>query len=353
MPRSGPSWRILRSTASTQSRPTSAITVTGEDTEVLARCRTGAQCGRPAVTRRAVGGGSAYVSTRLGVEGLAALLPRLLEPAGVGSELPAVARGAVEPVVRRGPGGRFVFLVNRTEQAVPVPGVTGAVVVPGPTSAARAAELPCVTVRPDQVTLGLSAWPRRAERDRDARGDRRRRQAGAARGGPHQRPDGCVHGACRVGDVFEVAGVSGVAADAALLRKGHTHTLTGVPSGKALTLAGDGAGLGIGTGDGSAAQQWRLTAVRGDDGSRRRYGFTNGERRLTVRDDVAVAVPRAGGPDTAAERIASSTGDGIGRRSTRPRGVCRRWAGRPRTTALSSPRGRPTRAPTSAGGSRT
>ncbi|GAA3246472.1 hypothetical protein GCM10020256_74180 [Streptomyces thermocoprophilus] len=96
--------------------------MTGEDTEVLARCRTGAQCGRPAVTRRAVGGGSAYVSTRLGVEGLAALLPRLLEPAGVGSELPAVARGAVEPVVRRGPGGRFVFLVNRTEQAVPVPG---------------------------------------------------------------------------------------------------------------------------------------------------------------------------------------------------------------------------------------
>ncbi|MEY9490701.1 beta-galactosidase [Streptomyces calvus] len=109
---------------------TDRITVTAEGTEVLSRYRTGLQTGRPAVTRRPAGSGSAaYVSTRLGVEGLTALLPRLLEPAGVDSELPAEARGLVEPVVRRGPGGRFLFLVNRTDTAVPVPGLSGDVLV--------------------------------------------------------------------------------------------------------------------------------------------------------------------------------------------------------------------------------
>src|SRR5690606_29015210 len=62
---------------------TDRITVTGAETEVLARYRTGEQSGRPAVTRRPAGAGSAaYVSPRLGVEGLTSLLPRLLEPAG-------------------------------------------------------------------------------------------------------------------------------------------------------------------------------------------------------------------------------------------------------------------------------
>ncbi|MFF9488938.1 beta-galactosidase [Streptomyces sp. NPDC014676] len=109
---------------------TDRITVTGAGTEVLARYRTGEQSGRPAVTRRPAGGGSAaYVSTRLGVEGLTALLPRLLEPAGVESELPAEVRGLVEPVVRRGDGGRFLFLVNRTDGTVPVRGLDGEVLV--------------------------------------------------------------------------------------------------------------------------------------------------------------------------------------------------------------------------------
>ncbi|MEU4656435.1 beta-galactosidase, partial [Streptomyces sp. NPDC023723] len=62
---------------------TDRITVTDEETEVLSRYRTGDQAGRPAVTRRPAGRGSAaYVSTRLGVPGLTALLPRLLAPAG-------------------------------------------------------------------------------------------------------------------------------------------------------------------------------------------------------------------------------------------------------------------------------
>ncbi len=64
-------------------------------------------------------------------------------------------------------------------------------------------------------------------------------------------------------------------------------------SGKALTLAGNGTDLVIGGGDGSAAQRWRIGAVRPDDGTRQRYEFTNGDRRLTVRDDVPVAEPRS------------------------------------------------------------
>lgn len=109
---------------------TDRITVTGDGTEVLARYRTGEQSGRPAVTRRPTGGGSAtYVSTRLGVEGLTSLLPRLLERAGVESELPAGARGLIEPVVRRSAEGRFLFLVNRTDDTVVVRGLDGEVLV--------------------------------------------------------------------------------------------------------------------------------------------------------------------------------------------------------------------------------
>ncbi|GAA3191546.1 RICIN domain-containing protein [Streptomyces virens] len=111
---------------------------------------------------------------------------------------------------------------------------------------------------------------------------------------------------------FVIKGVSGVAQDAPLLRKGRTYTLTGVQSGKAVTVADDGTGLVIGAGDGSAAQRWRLSAVRPDDGVRQRYEFTNpvDGRRLTVRDDVPVAEPHTGERDPAAEWIMSTTGDG-------------------------------------------
>ncbi|MFF4273463.1 beta-galactosidase [Streptomyces sp. NPDC001536] len=105
---------------------TDRITLADERTEVLARYDSGNQAGRPAVTRRTTGAGSAsYVSTRLGVPGLTALLPRLLEPAGVESELPAEARGRVELVVRQGAESRFLFLVNRTDDTVALPGFTG------------------------------------------------------------------------------------------------------------------------------------------------------------------------------------------------------------------------------------
>ncbi|MEV5159525.1 beta-galactosidase [Streptomyces sp. NPDC053728] len=105
---------------------TDRITVTAPDVEVLAHYRSGVYAGRPAVTRRAVGAGSAaYVSTRLGADGLGGLLPRLLAPTGVAGELPPGAAGRVELTVRRDADNRFLFLVNRTDDTVPVTGLGG------------------------------------------------------------------------------------------------------------------------------------------------------------------------------------------------------------------------------------
>ena len=99
---------------------TDGITVTGADVEVLASYKDGA----PAITRRTAGTGSAaYVSTRLGPDGLAPVLRDLLERAGVPSELPAELRGRVELAVR----GDFWFLINRTAEPVDLAGLTGEV----------------------------------------------------------------------------------------------------------------------------------------------------------------------------------------------------------------------------------
>ena len=109
---------------------TDQITVTDPEVEVLAHYRSGAYTGRPAVTRRTVGGGSAaYVSTRLGRAGLTGLLPPLLAPAGVDSELPDSARGDVELTVRRNTDSRYLFLVNRTDRTVPLTGLSGELLV--------------------------------------------------------------------------------------------------------------------------------------------------------------------------------------------------------------------------------
>ncbi|WP_369181670.1 glycoside hydrolase [Streptomyces mutabilis] len=111
---------------------------------------------------------------------------------------------------------------------------------------------------------------------------------------------------------FEIKGVSGVAEDAHPLRKGHSYTLTGVQSGKAVTVADDGRSLVLGAGDATSARQWRLSAVRHDAGVRDRYVFTNPQdgTRLAVRDDVPVAEPDTGRRDRATEWIMSTTGDG-------------------------------------------
>ncbi|WP_327240810.1 MULTISPECIES: beta-galactosidase [unclassified Streptomyces] len=105
---------------------TDRITVTDPEVEVLAEYRSGAYAGRPAVTRRAVGQGSAaYISTRLGADGLTVLLPKLLASADVSSELPDGARGSIELIVRRNSDSRYLFLVNRTDEMVPVTGLAG------------------------------------------------------------------------------------------------------------------------------------------------------------------------------------------------------------------------------------
>ncbi|WP_230686957.1 beta-galactosidase [Catellatospora vulcania] len=105
---------------------TERVQVTGPDTAVLSRYATGEHAGHPAVTRRTVGAGSAaYVSTRLGAQGVTAVLDGLAAAAGVTSELPAGVRGGVELTVRRRGAERFAFLVNRTDQPVTVADLPG------------------------------------------------------------------------------------------------------------------------------------------------------------------------------------------------------------------------------------
>ncbi|GID92299.1 beta-galactosidase [Amorphoplanes digitatis] len=97
---------------------TDRLTVTGADVEVLASYSDGG----PAITRRPAGAGSAaYVSTRLGPDGLAPVLGELLVRAGIGSELPVALRGRVELAVR----GDFWFLINRTAGPVELAGLDG------------------------------------------------------------------------------------------------------------------------------------------------------------------------------------------------------------------------------------
>ncbi|MBC9728194.1 glycoside hydrolase [Streptomyces sp. TRM68367] len=111
---------------------------------------------------------------------------------------------------------------------------------------------------------------------------------------------------------FAVKGVSGVAKDAPLLSKGHSYTLTGVQSGKAVTVASNGTNLVIGSGNGSTAQLWQLSARYGETGARQRYVFSNPAegKRLAVRDNVPVVEPDTGERDAATEWIMSTTGDG-------------------------------------------
>jgi beta-galactosidase len=91
-------------------------------TEVLASYKTGDYAGRPAVTRRTAGNGSAaYVSTRLGPNGLAPILEDLAGRAGVESELPSELRGRVELAVR----GGIRFLVNRTDEQLDISALGG------------------------------------------------------------------------------------------------------------------------------------------------------------------------------------------------------------------------------------
>ncbi|GED11676.1 beta-galactosidase [Cellulosimicrobium cellulans] len=111
---------------------TEPVDVVDPDVEVLGWYKTGEQAGRAAVTRRTVrsgdsAGSAAYVSTRFGRLGLVPVLSRLLDDAGVRSELPAAVRGDVELAVRTDGTDDFWFLVNRTARPVEVPDVAGEV----------------------------------------------------------------------------------------------------------------------------------------------------------------------------------------------------------------------------------
>ncbi|WP_253181922.1 beta-galactosidase [Cellulosimicrobium cellulans] len=113
---------------------TEPLDVVDPAVEVVGWYKTGEHAGRAAITRRPVTtgagtGSAAYVSTRLGREGLVPVLARLLDDAGVRSELPAAARGLVELAVRTNGTEDFWFLVNRTAQPVEVPDVAGDVLV--------------------------------------------------------------------------------------------------------------------------------------------------------------------------------------------------------------------------------
>jgi O-glycosyl hydrolase len=116
---------------------------------------------------------------------------------------------------------------------------------------------------------------------------------------------------------FLVKGVSGVAKGAAELQEGHSYRLTGVQSGKDLTIGADGTGLVIRTADPAdpSAQQWTLDRVGHTTGNRARYvltaaGASKEGKRLAIRDGALVAEPAEGRADSAAQWIMSTTGDG-------------------------------------------
>jgi beta-galactosidase len=112
---------------------TERVDVVAPETETLVSYTSGDLAGGPAVTRRPVGAGSAaYVSARLGPDGLVPVLAELARRAGVGSELPADLRGRVELTVRDG----VRFLLNRTDEEVDIGGAVlaprGVAVLPPP-----------------------------------------------------------------------------------------------------------------------------------------------------------------------------------------------------------------------------
>ncbi|MFD3475851.1 RICIN domain-containing protein [Streptomyces sp. NPDC058695] len=112
---------------------------------------------------------------------------------------------------------------------------------------------------------------------------------------------------------FVIKGVSGVTKDAATLRKGRTYELTGVQSGKDLTVADGGSTLVIESETGKAGQRWRLAQISGEGPTnRRRHVFTSATdgRRLAVRDGAPVVEPDTDERDVAAQWILSTTGDG-------------------------------------------
>jgi beta-galactosidase len=106
---------------STGSLLTHDVTV-DDDVRVLARFDDGPFPGVPAVTSRAVSGGTAsFVATVLDPAALAALVSRFAADAGIRSALPAAVHGRVQLAVRRSDTTEYLFYINHTATTVTVP----------------------------------------------------------------------------------------------------------------------------------------------------------------------------------------------------------------------------------------
>ncbi|MER5265257.1 glycoside hydrolase [Actinosynnema sp. NPDC002837] len=110
---------------------------------------------------------------------------------------------------------------------------------------------------------------------------------------------------------FVVDGVRGVASDAALVQPGHSYTLNGVQSGKALVPSADGNSVVLGAADqADATARWRIEPVTAGTGNRERYAVRHDSgKRLADRGGSLVLEPGAQ-TDPAAQWIMSTTGDG-------------------------------------------
>ena len=112
---------------------------------------------------------------------------------------------------------------------------------------------------------------------------------------------------------FLVDGVSGVAADAALVQPDHVYRLPGAASGRSLAPSADGTGVVIRTNAaGSAEQLWSLGKLTKGNGNRERYAVVNAAKgtRMAVRGGQLVLESAAGTPDAPAQWMMSTTGDG-------------------------------------------
>lgn len=112
-----PNWRIPNVASSVKLDDGTEGTFWSEPVDIVApnvgilrTYKSGLFPGGPAVTRRKVNTGSAtYVSTKLSSEGLASLLPTVLEKAGVLSTLSKALRGKLELVFRADHEFRWEF----------------------------------------------------------------------------------------------------------------------------------------------------------------------------------------------------------------------------------------------------
>ncbi|ALJ21343.1 beta-galactosidase [Microbacterium sp. No. 7] len=148
-----PGTRVRLSSGAVATTWTERITRVGADVEVIDTYADGDLAGGPAVTRRRVGGGSAtYVSADVARAGAVDLLRAWAAEVDALRGEPLAADGRLETIVRAKGGTRFVFLANRTDEAVDVP-VTGERVGAGGAGAERAGTEPVWRIGPGEVAI--------------------------------------------------------------------------------------------------------------------------------------------------------------------------------------------------------